>query len=80
MVLIDDVYLGENNEGWFIWMWFDESFGDDDFLAYTLKWWIVFVELIGLNENNVSNTSFIDVNKWWAYVNDLIRDWMCLLR
>jgi len=21
------------------------SFGDDDFLAYTLKWWILFVEL-----------------------------------
>ena len=26
------------------------SFGDDDFLAYTLKWWVVFVELIRLNE------------------------------
>jgi len=26
------------------------SFGDDDFLAYTLKRWIVLVELIRLNE------------------------------
>jgi len=50
MILIDDVYLGENNEGWFIWMWFYESFGDDDFLAYSLKWWIVYVQSIRLNE------------------------------
>jgi len=27
-----------------------DSFGDNDFLAYTLKWWIVFVDLIKLNE------------------------------
>ena len=23
--------------------------------------------------------SLIDVDKWWAYVDDLIRDWICLL-
>jgi len=23
--------------------------------------------------------SSIDVDKWWAYVDDLIRDWICLL-
>jgi len=27
-----------------------DSFGDNDFLTYTLRWWIVFVELIKLNE------------------------------
>ena len=35
MILIDDVYFGDNNEVWFIWMWFDDLFGDDDFIAYT---------------------------------------------
>jgi len=29
--LIDDVYFGENNEVWFIWMWFDDLFGDNNF-------------------------------------------------
>ena len=35
--LIDDVYFGDNNEVWFIWMWFDELFCDDDFLAYSFE-------------------------------------------
>jgi len=33
VILIDDVYFGENNEAWIIYMWFD----DDDFLAYTFE-------------------------------------------
>jgi len=61
-------------------MWVDDLLDDDNFLAYTFKmmncicwvdyakWgirWIIFV--------------LIDVVKWWAYVNDFIRDWICLL-
>jgi len=37
VILIDDVYFGENNEVWFIWMWFDDLVGDDDLLAYTFE-------------------------------------------
>ena len=37
VILINDVYLGENNEMWVICMWFDDLFGDDDFFIYTLK-------------------------------------------
>jgi len=50
MILIGDVYFGENNEVWATWNVIYDSFGDNDFLTYTLKWWIVFVELIRLNE------------------------------
>jgi len=66
VILIDDVYFGDNNEVWFIWMWFDNLFGDDDFLAYTFemtncicwvnyaKWGVRWVVLI-----------LIDVVKCW---------------
>ena len=37
VILIDDVYFGENNEVWTICMWFDDIFGDNDFLAYTFE-------------------------------------------
>jgi hypothetical protein len=48
--LIDDVHFGDNNDVWFIWMWFDDFFGDDDFLAYTFEMMNCIVELIMLNE------------------------------
>ena len=37
MILIDDVYFSDNDEIWFIWMRFDDLFGDDDILAYTFE-------------------------------------------
>jgi hypothetical protein len=37
VILIDDVYFDENNEVWVICMWFDDFFGDDDFLNYTFE-------------------------------------------
>jgi hypothetical protein len=39
-----------NDEVWIICMWLGDLFGDDNFLVCTLKCWIVFVELIMLNE------------------------------
>jgi len=50
MILIGDVYFSENNEVWATWNVIYDSFGDNDFLAYTLKWWIVLAELIRLSE------------------------------
>jgi len=37
VILIDDVYFSDNDEIWFIWMRFDDLFGDDDILAYTFE-------------------------------------------
>jgi len=80
VILINDAYFGENNEVWIICMWFNDLLSDNDFLAYTFKmmncicwvdyakWgiqWLIFV--------------LVEVVKWWAYVDDLIIDWICLL-
>ena len=35
VILIDDIYFGENNEVWIINMWFDDFFNDDELIAYT---------------------------------------------
>jgi len=40
--LFDDNYFGNSDEVRIVY-----SFDNDDFFAYALKWWIVFVELIG---------------------------------
>jgi len=44
--LFGDNYVGNSNDVRSIYIWLGDSFDNDDFFAYTLKWWIVFVELI----------------------------------
>jgi len=60
----------------YIYIWFGDSFDNDDLFAYALKWWNVFVELI---KQEFYVIYMIDVVKWCAYVDDVIRDWICLL-
>ena len=82
MNLFDDNYLGNSNEVRiiYIYIWFGDSFDNDDCFAYTFEMmnctcWVKYVKR-GIRWVTLS---LIDVDKWWAYVDDLIRDWICLL-